>query len=331
MAGDENISGNDGNKNCKYCRKNVVTTVVKCSVCEAIFHPSCALRVAGLVVVGCNNLVKCCIQQSEVMMSTDKPLNSSANNELMHTKDQLIISKDLIIIELKDKEAILKEHINLLKEKISNKQIDVAGAFTTNTAIVNSVGSQSPRTRTPLPAELKGLQVSNQNYNKNNIITNSSNLNVHNQSKKVPDKKVINAGIVHAQTSLKMQDIINLDTETQAMQNNDDWRTVARRKKGRKFMVGNNETTTNIQTIPRYVSLHVTRLAPGTKSTVLQSILQPIFKEVKCEEHTSKHPDTYGSMKVTIRKEELQKAWKREIWPNGALISFFRARRMLDN
>ncbi|CAH0561696.1 unnamed protein product [Brassicogethes aeneus] len=309
MAGDDDGPDNDGNKSCKYCKKNVVTTVIKCSICESVFHPSCALRVAGLVVIGSNYLVKCCAQYSEVM-STAQPFV----NDLLSAKDQLVKSKDRIISELKEKEAILMDNINLLKEKIMNIQKPTvavnSGNVVTKTSAETVANSSSNK-----PALTEQLQVPNLILKSHNQNKNKPNLNSRNQN--VIEKKGVNSGILQAQASLKMQELINLVADPHSACNNDDWQTVHGRKKGRKFMVGNNKTTNGIQTIPRYVSLHISRLAPDTRPAVLQSILQPIFKDVKCEEHISKHPEVYGSMKVTIRKEELQKAWKREIWPNA--------------
>lgn len=345
MAGDEHASENEiNNKNCRYCKKIVATTVVKCSVCSSVFHPSCALRVAGLVVIGYvsnSNIVKCC--ESEIM-STEK--TNPSTNDLLSAKEEIIKSKDFIITELKSKEAILMDNINLLREKvnsISSKAINPAntGNMTSKTSKMSNGSSNPQSTRTdrtllPVANQLPALNASK--------IQSKPNLNPHNNNNKqfnqnnVIDKKAVNASILQAQVANRMQELINLEEDTEpkpnqvANHNMGGWQIVGGRRRGRKFMVGNNnETTNNIQTIPRYVSLHVTRLAPGTNPAVLQSILQPIFKDVKCEEHTSKHPEVYKSMKVTIRKEELQKAWKREIWPNGALISFFRTKRVLSN
>ncbi|CAG9830606.1 unnamed protein product [Diabrotica balteata] len=66
MVEEESAANCDLIKTCKGCERNV-TTIVRCVTCDAVFHPSCALRVAGLVVVGKNNLVKCCATESEVI------------------------------------------------------------------------------------------------------------------------------------------------------------------------------------------------------------------------------------------------------------------------
>lgn len=102
------------------------------------------------------------------------------------------------------------------------------------------------------------------------------------------------------------------------------------RRKTRRFVVGRNEGSNQVQAVPKYAALHVTRLAPGTKPEQLKAFLEPNFPQVQCEMHQSKHPELYTSMKVTIRQEDFRNAWKREVWPNGALISkFFVKKRML--
>ncbi|KAG5883414.1 hypothetical protein JTB14_031302 [Gonioctena quinquepunctata] len=68
---------------------------------------------------------------------------------------------------------------------------------------------------------------------------------------------------------------------------------------------------------------------PNTEPDELKKMLEPNFPEVLCERHNSKHPDLYTSMKVTIKHENLRKAWKGEVWPNGALVSNFLWKRKL--
>lgn len=98
------------------------------------------------------------------------------------------------------------------------------------------------------------------------------------------------------------------------------------RTRGRQFLVGGDDTN-NILTVPKYISLHVSRLSPGTKPEDLKTFLISNFPEVTCEPHQSKHPDLYASIKVNIKKEHFANAWKIEVWPNGALVSRFFARK----
>ncbi|KAG5875764.1 hypothetical protein JTB14_022473 [Gonioctena quinquepunctata] len=97
----------------------------------------------------------------------------------------------------------------------------------------------------------------------------------------------------------------------------DNWRKVTHKKQGR-FVVGKNVSSNTICTVPKLVHLYVTRLKPNTEPDELKKMLEPNFPELLCERHNSKHPDLYTSMKVTIKHENLRKAWEGEVWPNGA-------------
>nr|CAI5823030.1 unnamed protein product [Callosobruchus analis] len=66
---------------------------MKCVLCSAGLHPSCSLRIAGLVVIGRNNQVKCCNKGSEVR-------SAEALNSLLEAKEEVLRSKEEIICEL---------------------------------------------------------------------------------------------------------------------------------------------------------------------------------------------------------------------------------------
>lgn len=118
-------------------------------------------------------------------------------------------------------------------------------------------------------------------------------------------------------------------SRSQKSQNNTDWIKVKPRRH-RNFVVGQCNEAGTIQTVPKFVSLHVTRLHPNTKTSDLVDILKNKFPDVSCEVHASKYPDKYASMKITIRQENLKDAWKREVWPSGAIVSrFFAKKRVL--
>lgn len=101
-----------------------------------------------------------------------------------------------------------------------------------------------------------------------------------------------------------------------------EWSEVKRRNK-RKIVVGQSSKNSLVRGIPRYVSLHVSRLEPGTKTEDLKAMLVEYFPEV----NVSKYPELYASSKVTIKKDNLEKAWQSEIWPQGAVVSRFFHRR----
>lgn len=101
------------------------------------------------------------------------------------------------------------------------------------------------------------------------------------------------------------------------------WQTVERKHRGRRFLVGNNSDSGAIRAVPRLASLHVTRLSPGTSVDDLMGLLVAEFPEVNCVELQSRHPLVYKSFKVTVRQDSVRRAWKRELWPDGALVSRF--------
>lgn len=125
----------------------------------------------------------------------------------------------------------------------------------------------------------------------------------------------------------QLQENIHPRNTTDVTNGGGDWKQVQRRNRGRRGLVGNSGSYSSVQTVPRMASLHVTRLSPTTKAEDLKSILQKDFPEVLCEEITSKHPTIYKSFKVTMRKDSLSRAWKREIWPDGAFVTHFLVRQ----
>jgi len=78
-----------------------------------------------------------------------------------------------------------------------------------------------------------------------------------------------------------------------------------------------------LQTVPKRVALHVSRLSQDTKPEDLRQILIKEFPEVLCETNQSKHPQLYASVKVTINQINFKKAWRKDVWPKGALVSRF--------
>ncbi|KAG5872589.1 hypothetical protein JTB14_029707 [Gonioctena quinquepunctata] len=134
--------------------------------------------------------------------------------------------------------------------------------------------------------------------------------------------KEVNTAIVTAEATNKMRDIQDLGINSDEQK----WEKVSYRKhfkNNRRYMVGGNEEISGISTLPKVISLHVTRFTSNTNSDDLKKVLVKHFPEVGCEEHPSKLPDLYASMKVTIKQENFSRTWQREIWPSGALVSRF--------
>ncbi|KAG5881273.1 hypothetical protein JTB14_003744 [Gonioctena quinquepunctata] len=124
-----------------------------------------------------------------------------------------------------------------------------------------------------------------------------------------------------------MMNLQKVDPLEREQGDSEGWHQVQQKRK-RRYLVGRTEQECEVETVPRLVSLHVTRLKPNTKPDELKSFLQTNLPSAECEAHPSKRPDIYASAKVTISRELLKKAWRREVWPNGALVSFFARKRM---
>ncbi|KAG5874022.1 hypothetical protein JTB14_026793 [Gonioctena quinquepunctata] len=137
------------------------------------------------------------------------------------------------------------------------------------------------------------------------------------RDRKFVSSKQVNAAILEAETNSTMRNLQQLDN--QEVPGNDGW-TQVKYNKRRKYLVGQSEQTGEIET--------VTRLKPNTKPNELKTFLEKSLPDIQCEPHTSKRPDIYSSMRITIKREDLKNAWRREVWPNGALVSFFAQKRM---
>ncbi|KAG5871326.1 hypothetical protein JTB14_034349 [Gonioctena quinquepunctata] len=136
----------------------------------------------------------------------------------------------------------------------------------------------------------------------------------------------VGAAILEVQSQNVLNNVQQLAEGNAKPQNEDSWESAKKRKR-RRFVVEKNENVTEVQGVPAYVSLHVTQLSPSTEPENLRSVLLKYFPEITCESPTSKQPILYASMKVTIKQEHFREAWRREIWPNGALLSRFLSKR----
>ncbi|KAG5863042.1 hypothetical protein JTB14_020704 [Gonioctena quinquepunctata] len=94
-------------------------------------------------------------------------------------------------------------------------------------------------------------------------------------------------------------------------------------RKQRRFLVGKNEVEHSVKAIPKLVSLHVTRLKPNTCPGALKAVLEPHFPDVQCEQHTSKYPESYSSMKVTISRSSLEGLERRNLASWSYCVTFF--------
>nr|CAI5862517.1 unnamed protein product [Callosobruchus analis] len=215
--------------------------------------------------------------------------------------------------------SLLKEKIDLLKQNKNKEQRSAPSVMpssrATSTASVTSMYSSV--------ASASGHNIPKHNLakpiHKQHITANPVNTQIR------PEQ--VKEAIHEAQSAVKVREIQNLTN--QLTENNNDtggWQQVRRK---RRFIVGRNQNLNSVQTVPKYISLHVSRLQPNTKPADLEQILNATFPGVSCEPHVSMYPEIYASMKVNIRSNQLKDAWKKDVWPNGAIVSrFFTKRRI---
>lgn len=142
----------------------------------------------------------------------------------------------------------------------------------------------------------------------------------------------VRTAVMQAQQANIMNDLQDLEQVSPCFEQSnqeDGWKTTVNRR-NRRFMVGNADAMP-LQTVPKRVALHVSRLSPNTKPEDLRQILIKEFPEALCEAHQSKHPQLYASVKVTINQINFKKAWRKEVWPKGALVSRFLQKKRIPS
>lgn len=313
---------------CEKCFDNFIVSskFIKCFFCDNKYHTNCAsLKDHWLKILTENpNIFWTCDPCKEKQTSSR---TISGNNDVL-SAENILLRK---LIEEKDsKNTILQENIQLLKEKIiimDEKSRNSLNNTQQKTVPITNVNS---RNAPHMPSFASAVEKGKQSTSHNIMKTSTSAI-----PKNPIQPTSINKQYDFQSDQFEFENVSRASSHTEnnernfKNQNNTDWIKV-KPKRRRNFVVGQCNEAGTIQTVPKLVSLHVTRLHPSTKTSDLVGILKNKFPDVSCEVHASKYPDKYTSMKVTIRQEHLKEAWKREIWPSGAIVSrFFGKKRVL--
>ncbi|XP_050513250.1 uncharacterized protein LOC126888865 [Diabrotica virgifera virgifera] len=340
------LSVNDENfkeKAFKCCQKT--TNVIVCIKCGSIFHLSCSSRKKQKCIKLCDTRIVC-----ETCEQSENPKGNSVSHTQEVNAHILQLEIDFLKTILSEKEEkykilfdnnqLLKRTNELLEEKVKQKtkepefkviNVDKRKNWTSpgkddkQLQNVNDLtnSKQTELVVTKIPAD-GTLARSSTSTNFGNEVPNE---------KKYITSRQMSAAMQEAKTQTVLHNLLNTENNAPVLSessSNGAWTQVAHRKK-RKFLVGSTESPCNIEAVPQMINLHVTRLKPDTKPEQLEKFLENHLDGVKCEIHQSKKPDIYASMKVTIRRDLIKNAWKREIWPSGALVSFFKMRRTLSH
>lgn len=340
------------NKSYKCC-KNKLISVVVCIYCGSVYHKSCSDR-KNLCIID-ETRINCCRSsnpETKCNITTQESSNENddiESNIIEWLRNENKLLKNLLA-EKDEKYAILLENKKLLDEKIV--YLSDHKNLIPNKNNINSKHSKK--------AEITDHQIANNNtaINQNAHVQDEQNVNIqalqstsspmtyaakvsshissqtinkahkNQQIGRLPENQqifqpaLVKTAILQAQTANKIKEIHELGD----IPHDDGWEKPKPRS-SRRFVVGDNDELTGIQAVPKLVSLHVTRLKPETRPDDLKKSLENKFPGVLCEDHESKRPEIYKSMKVTIRQEHFKNAWKREVWPRGALVSRFLTKR----
>lgn len=330
------ISEKSAENKFKCCQKR--NTVLVCIRCYNVYHPSCANRIAHLKVIEGHKVV-CCRKDVEEL-SKDKltPMNSSESTVHLQGLYEKLIS------EIEDKNLILKENNNLLKDKIKFLENLLSG--------INSQkqqGGDKPVAWKPsVNKSHNSAAYQNDNYNQskqNDNYNQGKQTNVQGSKIKsiVGDAEIINQGLEQSKaladgqnTNKAMQVAVNnalLATKSTESTDGDFTVVQRRRKRANNVKIGTaiSETGPNrekntvlLKSAVIYKSLHVYKLQASTsEEEVIQYLKNRGFMGVKCEKLNSRRPDEYSSFKVSVTDTDYDKLNCEETWPTGVRFNHF--------
>lgn len=307
---------------CKRCKAKVVNGI-KCLDCENQYHISCAKILNGVKFVD-DNTISCCISENnkEDDMTFFEAISEVAGPEKridIRIFNYIVKQKDAIIVELRDKVAMLNDQIDkqnklILKQPFGRTRSH-EGEPTADTCRAN--------------IEVKTNSVPNGKtdsaHNKNKLV---KNINSSNPKNSIIENKTFATAVMEAETRVKCDEYINLGKqEPNKTSPREEWVQKVNKRQKRNIIVGKNteasETSATLKGVQRKVALHVYRLAPSTTPENVKEFLKPHFPEVTCEAMNSRNPEEYSSFKVCIQEENLQRALDPTIWPTHACVNRF--------
>ncbi|XP_050511287.1 uncharacterized protein LOC126887684 [Diabrotica virgifera virgifera] len=335
---------------CIQCSKKV-RNGLKCVKCALLAHPSCAERMKNVRIV----------EEGMICCDTNLKVDSEISAESVITEDLNISEEHILKREVEYLKIILSHKnyiIRELQEKIKliqnntaknvNNQFPLSPLPGETSVDIGNLSDLQPSLRSmnvkvfkngntvsdmdAKPSHSKStspdITVISDNIGevKSRLKTADNNQVVNNNRKHIFSKKDVSYAIhdaVNQQTFLEIQNLE--ETNDEIMRG--EWLTQNRRKRRRQYLIGGNEVEKSVETVPKFVSLHGTRLKPQTTPDNLHKMLAVSFPEVQCVVHKSKMPEAYSSMKVTINQENLKRAWNKDVWPKGAVVSKFFVKR----
>lgn len=342
-------------KFCKSCNKSTKSDI-KCVICFAVFHGSCAVRIAGTRVVGYNDL-HCseCLKSGKAGVEVVDAAEKQYCKQLIKTNDtlnavilQLMADQDLLKSELQaikgavcdltaEKPTIFRQGQARSFKDFENRKVPSSKSQTSTIDCrkgCTRAASVTGRGRHDTMGQHKGEACETA---AEDVGTGCRQTKVKNGV--VEEKKAYAAALEEA-TRSKLREICDLGS-VDKVPNKNDWYVVGKRgkhitknmcapkaKNTNSAIIGTSkEPTVKLKSVPRTVSLYVTRLSPETSTTNVVAQLVDLFPEVKAEEMPSKYPETYKSFKVTVYTDSYNAIMSPDIWPEGVRVDKFFYRR----
>lgn len=299
---------------CKFCKKSVTSTIARCVTCEACYHTSCALRIAGLVAVGKDNLVKCCSSKLTPLTLLEETSNTNNTTYLDAVFKELLNAKEEIITELREKQGLLYKTIKLLENKHNDSVKD--GSQSGDKPQKTSV-DKLPNTDKMVNKQLK----------ENNKIPGTVWSNINSQHNSRAEMETVQRR--------KMQEVIDLGAGLDGDDRPDNYQTVTygRKKSFPKKRFGTGDVTEEEKTSgfvggDRKAWIYIYRVKSHVTEEMVKSHVQkkPGFGDidigVKEIVHEGKKYD-FKSFSVSVPFDKKDELYQPEFWPANIGIKRF--------
>ncbi|KAK9685157.1 hypothetical protein QE152_g38264 [Popillia japonica] len=96
---------------------------------------------------------------------------------------------------------------------------------------------------------------------------------------------------------------------------------ILRKKTSRqKSIMGNNDSTITLKTVPKKAYLHLDRMHPETTPENLLQYLQLAAPEIRFDCEQIRRDNITTSFKITYPIEKIEEVYNPKLWPKGAII-----------
>lgn len=312
---------------CVKCSKNINKTTYKIGCtgsCNQWYHRECSgLSESQIDELSKGKFTYLCTTCKILSKTIEEGKSDSAfydaieNLENVNKLDVCVFAyilkqKDIIINELREKNKILLDQIDLLNKTKNRPTLETAKrekiSNVKNTKSSNTITQQSPTNL----QESSSTKIRNSaGVSKSPADSDITDQKMSYEMLKVKTKQVCNDYIELGKDEPKRTDVLNGKPKIRK----------------RDIIVGNNEgikvNGKEVVGVPSFTPLHVYRIDPTLTADELTDLVKVNFPEVKIDKLNSKYPDLYSSFKVNIHTKNFEHAMDPSKWPTGAYVQRF--------